>query len=668
MIKTDIFNGVTPEFFRNMKSIPDKNSAERKDFVLEEKRKAREGININGIYIPGGLYFHLNYYHLTRDGDKSKGEAPKITTLPDLRDIDWIVFNDYYKAWQEGKVYPLFGLRQIGKSEIEVSLCLRELSLYKDTEALGLFATQTDKDTFVKKADIALTNGEKFMFVPNIDKDWSKQSIRFGYTKQDNEVELRSRLYLYLTQEGRKIQVASGKTVSFVLMDEIAKSDFTLVYSALEPALETEFGGLRCAPFMCFTGGEVEKSKDAEDLIMNPNPERQVIFDYEGKPIGGRFLTGHYRRDCKVEMKFSDYVEQKTGTWLDDYVIKVTDFEKAQKVLDEGLIAARKSNNPGKERMQRMFFPQNLKDVFLTENENPFDVEGLQRHLEYLKDNWEGKPVDLYKDAEGVVQWKPSARRPIMEYPTPKGADLNAPIVIYDFPKHTEHYALHVGGFDPVNNLSANANSDSLPSIYVMRRNHTDIEDPYRNCIVAEYTARPKSFKGEYLKNVLLLQEFYNMQILHEDSGNGITLWFDQIRKSQFLMDTFNLQKAMNPRSKANNLKGLKATKENNAVRLAVVQDYCEEELEDGRMGYQRIPSPTLIQELILWDGERNADRFDAFSYAVLQVTSLEKYNRTRPFLTHTPKEDDKPKKRLVRDAFGRTNAGVYVKRHAFGR
>lgn len=673
MIETDIFNGATPEFFRNMKSIPDKMSVERPAFVKEERRKCREGININGVPIVGGLYHHLNYYHLTRDGNKAKGEAPKITTLPDLRDIDWIVFNDYHQAQLEGKIYPLFGLRQIGKSEIEVSLCLREINLYRDTEAIGLFASQEDKDTFVKKAEIAISHGEKFIFRPNIDKDWSKKRIRFGYTKPDNEVELTASLYLYLTQEGRKIQVASGKTVSFVLMDEIAKSDFRLVYQALEPALETEFGGLRCAPFMCFTGGEVEKSKDAEDLVKYPDESKQVIFDHEGKPIGGRFLTGHYRRDCKKEIRFADYIQKETGTWLDDYTIKVTDFEVAQKKIDAGIEAAKKSPNEKVLRMHRMFYPQTLDDVFLTENENPFDVEGLQRHLEYLKDNYTGKAVDLFVDEKGDIQWKNSNKKPILEYPTPKDTDLNAPIVIYDFPKHTEHYALHVAGFDPVNNVGQDANSDSLPSVFVMRRNHTDMDDPYRNCIVAEYTARPKSFTREYLRNLLLLQQFYNMQILHEDSGNGVTLFFDQIRKSHLLMDTYSLQKSINPNSKANSTKGLKANPPNNAVRLAVVQDYCEEELDDGRMGYQRIPSPALVRELIEFDGmgkeSRNTDRFDAFSYAVLQITSLEKYNKVKPFITHTPKEDDTPKKRLVRDAFGRTNvlSSSKMKRNAFG-
>ena len=57
-LETDIFNYKTPEFYINMKNIPDKTSQERKSFVLEEKRKCKEGININGIRISEGLGYH----------------------------------------------------------------------------------------------------------------------------------------------------------------------------------------------------------------------------------------------------------------------------------------------------------------------------------------------------------------------------------------------------------------------------------------------------------------------------------------------------------------------------------------------------------------------------------------------------------------------------------
>jgi len=109
-LETDIFNYKTPEFFINMKDIPDKKSEERRAFVLEEKRKCIDGVNINGIFIPGGLYFHLNYYHLEGDDIKT---GKKRVMLPRLRDNEWVIFNDYDQCAKLKKIYLLFGARQI---------------------------------------------------------------------------------------------------------------------------------------------------------------------------------------------------------------------------------------------------------------------------------------------------------------------------------------------------------------------------------------------------------------------------------------------------------------------------------------------------------------------------------------------------------------------------
>ena len=76
-IQTDIFNGGSSEFFINMnpKDIPPKEHEDRGDFVRREKKKCREGITIGGIWIPGRLYYFLNYHKMTIDIlEKGTGE------------------------------------------------------------------------------------------------------------------------------------------------------------------------------------------------------------------------------------------------------------------------------------------------------------------------------------------------------------------------------------------------------------------------------------------------------------------------------------------------------------------------------------------------------------------------------------------------------------------
>lgn len=72
-------------------------------------------------------------------------------SLPNLRDNEWIVFNDYDQVSKNPQIYTLCGARQLIKTEFECSITLRELSIFKNTEALGVFQADEDKDTFVKK-------------------------------------------------------------------------------------------------------------------------------------------------------------------------------------------------------------------------------------------------------------------------------------------------------------------------------------------------------------------------------------------------------------------------------------------------------------------------------------------------------------------------------------
>jgi len=445
-LETDIFNYKTPEFFINMKSIPDKNSQERGAFISEEKRKCREGININGIDIVGGLYFHLNYYKLQGD-DLITGK--KTIMLPRLRDNEWIFFNDYDEAFIKKLIYTFFGLRQGGKSEMISSLCLRELSLFKETEAIALFSRDIDKATFVKKISTAITHGEKFIIIPNIDKDWSKEEIRFGVTLPDNTTDLRGRLYIYNTQEGRKIQTGSGKSPSFMLMDEIAINPFRSVYDVVEPALLSDAGGLRCSPLFTFTGGEAEKAKDAENFVKHPTNKQMTTILDDGRVVGGRFLDGTHRKDCKEITTLSQYLNQKTNTWLDDYEIAVSNKELANKKIDEEIKEAEKSPDKNTVTLKKIFFPRSLEEVFLTENQNHFPLDEIRKHKLNLE-SYTPEYIDLYRDSNNKVTYRFSDLTPINIFPVKPKDFKDAPLCIYEMPQSdAPMYSYVVGCLPP---------------------------------------------------------------------------------------------------------------------------------------------------------------------------------------------------------------------------
>lgn len=653
MIKeTDIFNYKTPEFYINMKSIPDKTSQERKSFVLEEKRKCREGININGLFIPGSLYFHLNYYYLQGDDEKT---GKKAVFLPRLRDNEWIFFNDYEEAYKNRQIYTFFGLRQAGKSEMEVSLCLRELSLFKETEAIALFSRSNDKDTFVKKISTAINYGEKFIIVPNIDKDWKKEEIRFGIMRQDSSVDLRSRLFIYNTQEGKKIQAGSGKTPSFMLMDEIAISPFRSVYDVLEPALLTDYGSLRCSPIFTFTGGEAEKAKDAEDFVKNPtNKQFQTVLE-NGQVVGGRFLNGLYRKDCKVETTLSKYLNKKTNSWIDDFPIYISDTKLAEKKINEEKEEASKSSSKDSLLLKRIFFPLDLNDVFLTPSNNNFPIQEITLWQEWVKENYDPKIVEFYTDVEGKLKYKSSNKGIITEFPVKPTSHKEAGVVIYEDFIEGLPFGTYVGGLDLYNQNESSDRVNSLGSYHILKRMYDPLGE-FQYCIVASYSARPQL--KEFKETVVKMMKYYNAYTLVEHTNTEAIDWFIERGLGHYLAEGLGIAKEVNPfLNSGYNIKGTKPTPGIQKHYMNLEVEYTKEQLmtkitetgiEKEILGLTRIYDIMLLEEMKNYKSKEstskgvhdgNFDRIISFGHALMLARHLDK---VQPLTNFKYEQDNK--------------------------
>jgi len=673
LLETDIFNYKTPEFFINMKSVPDKTSRERGFFISNEKKKCREGIGINGVYIPGSLYFHLNYYHLQGD-DPVTGK--KAVFLPTLRDNEWIIFNDFEEAYKERKIYTFFGLRQFGKTEIIVSLGLRELSLFRETEAIALFSRTQDKDTFVKKISTAITHGEKFIIIPNIDKDWDKNEIRFGLVKQNGDIDLRSRLFVYNTQDGKKIQIGSGKTPSFFLMDEIAISPFRGVYDTLEPALLTDYGKLRCSPLFTFTGGEADKAIDARNLVKEPIPDRQFTTKIEdGRIIGGRFMDGRYRKDCKKKTTISEYTGIKTDSWLDDYPMMVTDFELAEKTIEKERKDASLSADKNTLLLKKIFFPLSIEEVFLTESNNHFPIQEIQLHKAQLEE-YVPLYIDLYRDQNNKVVYRTSDLSPISKFPVTPKDFKDAPCCMYEPPQLGVPHGTYCIGIDPYNEDTSSDKINSLGSIYVYKRMYNPLGE-FQNSIVFSWTGRKKEVK-QFHELALMVAEFYNAieGVLPENEDKTLIQYFFFKKKGHFLADSFELAKQINPTTRTNRLKGLSASTVNQRHYMNLMYAETKDEIstvdERGeevlKMGVYKIPDIMLLEEMEKYKGkpsgskgvhDGNFDRIIAFGHCLTLARYFDvKYpsGRWRP---NTEEEENIKNPPKVR-----TPWGSYVKGH----
>jgi len=529
------------------------------------------------------LYTDKPVFKLKRKLDRCNSNK-KYLNFTSIVNIEYL-FDDYTTCIEVDNKSHLFltdGYTVTHNSEMIVSLCLRELCLYRETEAMALFSNQPDKDTFVKKMYTAITHGEKFIIIPNIDKDWSKELIRFGLTKQDNTLDLRARLYIYNTQEGKKIQVGSGKSLSFLLLDEVAKNPFRAVYDVIEPALLSDSGKLRCSPLFTFTGGETEKAADARNVVENPDREKQFITTLEnGQVIGGRFMDGRFRKDCKKLSTISDFLQKKTDTWIDDYPIYVTDVKFAEEKIEKEKQEASKSPDKTTLQLKKIFFPLSLDDVFLKESGNKFPIEVIKAHQNFLKEKYSPLCVEFYRDIKGEVQWKHSDKKPINKFPIKPSDDKDAPVLIFEQPvKNAPHYTYCIG-VDLIHNDDSNDKVVSLFSLYVYKRMLNPL-DRFKNQVVCSVAYRPKSLEETH-ELALMIAEYYNAieGVLPEASEQSFFQYFFLKKKGHFLANSFDLQSEIAKRNVKGGKKGLAPTTVNQNHYMNLLVEEANKEYID---------------------------------------------------------------------------------------
>lgn len=80
------------------------------------------GFWLGGVYFPGYLYWHLNFWKVEVDtGIDVHGKPTQGYINPYFRDNEWIFFNSIYKAESEGKGLCLVGSRRLAKSSATAS-------------------------------------------------------------------------------------------------------------------------------------------------------------------------------------------------------------------------------------------------------------------------------------------------------------------------------------------------------------------------------------------------------------------------------------------------------------------------------------------------------------------------------------------------------------------
>jgi hypothetical protein len=623
----------TTEFFYNIKKLPPPGTNEFKQLIDWEIQKSLGGVKVNGVYISGWLYFHLNHWWIRIDAKDNYGNIIRKPSLPKLRDNEWIRAEMLEECKKLKKGYLEIGLRQGGKSEFESSFTGYNATLFEQTQNLVVGGNDADLSLIKDKLDFGLKNLWEGIRIPRLDKDWKKPIVRLGYKDKNGEDNVFSYILIRNANGGDNTEAPAGTTAKSFIMDEIGKYLFGQTFEAAKPSFLSEYGW-RTIPILVGTGGAFEKGDDAERYFYNPDANNFIsILDEETNIKTGLFMSGLYRQDCKVDKTLFEWLvetkrispEQKHNE-LDKIIIKVSDKDLALKKINEEREEKRKDPDQNEYLKVMMYHPLTPTECFLSIRNNIFPTELCKKQKErLLAEEKTGVPVELFHDGTKICH-KFVDKKPICTFPLKNGESKDAPIVIYEFPMENPPYGLYVAGVDPYRQGNS-AYSDSLGSVYIVKRMHDIQSEKYQDMIVASYTARPDN-KDEWEEQARLLIKYYNARTLVENDD----ISFIEYMKAQG--DAYYLEKQppwlreIVPNSSVTREYGIHRSSDKIRNHLhSVYARYLREKLivekdENGSvirevLGVVRILDPMLLEETIKFNEDSgNYDRLIAAELA----------------------------------------------------
>lgn len=671
----------TSEFFKNIKNLPTTGSKEWFDLKEWEEEKCLGGINVNGIYISGWLYWHLNHWHIGLDSVDKHGNDIKIAGHPELRDNEWMIAEGLQRAKEERKGLMIAGSRRLGKSEAEASWTMYHTTLFEGTQNIIVGGDEGDLGLLKAKIDFGNPKVWEGLQKPKLDTDWRKPMIRFGFKTKEGDPIIWSHVVLRNVAKGKNTEGPAGVTAKSFIGDEIAKYAFAQAFESAKPSLITK-NGWGAVPFLACTGGNADVFADAERYFYHP--ESNNFIEYIHPDTGektGLFISGLYRPDFKVKSNLYDYLvaEKKLIPEEDnDYKeLKKIDIEVADKLKGLQTITAerkQKASDPDQSeyRKQIMYFPLEPKECFMSTADNFYNMEIAQRQKDKLEDLYPGLKVGMFVELEEVqdgdnikITHKPTTKVPISTYPCNPQENKNTPVVILEHPIPFPPYGLYTVGIDPYRFEKA-ANSDSLGAVYVFKRAYDALSDTFQDMFVAWYVARPDS-KETWNNQARLLIKYYNAIALCENDEMSFIDYMISKGDGQYLMDTPDWIKEYNPNSSANQRqKGVSASPKNIDLFRTTFKQYMEEHFtsipEPGKtetrklLGITKVNDPMLLEEVIKWNKDGNFDRERAASLAVLCARKLDAAKIMARVENEDPRFTYNPKKTINTPFKGTTN------------
>lgn len=509
--------------------------------------------------------------------------------------------------------------------------------------------------------EFGLDNIHPYLRINRTGNDWFKEVI-MGTKTVNNIRDVHARIRITNIDSGKagaSLKTASGTPYTSIY-DEVGKFPFLAAYLQGRPA-HMMHGRMRGMMICSGTGGNVEKSQDAQKVMNNPAEYGFIVMNYD--LLNKRCLKPTWRisqSGCFVPAQMSHAYDKETTT-LDKYLgiekatgLKRIDIQVSKFDDNTKKIKSRLDELVKKDRalyvQERMAFPLSIDDCFLNTNVNRFPVEDALKHKSrLLEEGRPGKTVDIYQ-IDGMKMGYNFSDKQLADYPF-QGGNIDSPVVIYEDPPEEGGVFdyTYVSSLDPYK--SDKADTDSVGSFYVLKR-YVKINDPFAYCIVASYASRPPS-SDDFCRNCEILQEAYGAKCLMENADRMYEFYLTRRNKQLMLLEDGErlAGKIIRAGARQNNKLGLAPTVPNQRMLFNTVIQYCWEDVvvgydDDGneitQKGIYRIPDIELLDEIIAFGPGANTDRIIAFGHALL----LAKYYDDMGYMPESTTQKENQKKR----------------------
>jgi hypothetical protein len=621
------------DWFINQKRIPDKLSEEYEEFFQFHEDLCINGAMMGGVYINPFLYWHLNMWHTEVDVIDDRGRISQKYANPFLRDNEWVITNEIDRAQNEKKGLVILGIRRLAKSVIESSYVSWGATFDENSQNIIAGLNAPDIKLITDKIDKGLNFLPEYWRFQRIEDNWKNQVTLGVKTKSGERIPFSSILIRNL-DEGNNEEAIAGTKPRKLIIDEIGKGSFLRGLQAAIPGFTTPYGW-GCSPILTGTGGDMKKFMDAKSLMFDVDNFNFLTYQNEKDTtrFHGLFIGHKYRMEAKEDSTLGHFLDQPASSELHSVKMLVSNEEKATQITNDNLNRLKKAGDRIAFLKEKMYYPQEVDDIFLNEDTNVFDIEIAKRQKsKLLQQERTGMPVILFSD-DGQIKHEFTDKLPITNFPL-KNSDLkDAPVVIYEFPVESPPYGLYTAGVDPYRQ-GKSAYSSSLGSVYIYKRMHDLTGEKYQDMFVASYCARPDK-KETWEEQARLLIKYYNARTLCENDDISFIEYMKAKGDDHYLEKQPQWLMEIVPNTTVKREYGIHRSSQKIIDYLhtclkkymegVVVKDMDEEgNVIREILGVSKIFDPVLLEEIIQYNDSGNFDRIIAAELAIAQAVKMD--------------------------------------------